>query len=59
MELFVFMDFLCVCFLRKILGLWVCWRLSWLLCYGFIYSVYLWFGLVSFIYFLFSGFDGD
>ena len=41
------LGFLCVCFSREILGLWVCFRLSWLLVYGFISSVYLWFGLVS------------
>ena len=41
------LGFLCVCFSREILGLWVCFWLSWLLVYGFISSVYLWFGLVS------------
>ena len=49
------MSFLCVCFPRKFLDLWICWRLDWLLCLW----VYLWFGLFSWIIFCFFGFDGD
>ena len=39
-EFMGFFFFLCVCFPRKILGLWICWRLGWLLFYGFISWVY-------------------
>ena len=58
MELFDFMGFLCVCFPRNFLGLWVCWRLGWLLslwvCFLGLFRV--WF--LGFI-FCFSRFDGD
>ena len=46
------LGFLYVCLPRKILGLQVCWKLSWLLVYGFISLVYFWFRLVGFLGFI-------
>ena len=55
MELLVFLGFLCVPFPRKFMGLWVCWRMAWILCLW----VYLWFGLVLGFISSFPGFYGD
>ena len=58
MELFDFMGFLCVCFQRKFLGLWVAGDWVGDCVYGFVSWVYLWFGFLD-LFFVFSGFDGD
>ena len=45
-ELLVFLDFLCVCFPRKFMGLWVYWRLVWFLgfisCFPGFYRDWIW-----------------
>ena len=53
-ELFIFMGFFCVCFfLKKNTGFMGLLEIELVTGYGFISSIYLWFGLVSWIYFLF------
>ena len=47
MELFDFMVFLCVCFPRKFLGLWVAGDWVGFCVYGFVSQVYLWFGFLD------------
>ena len=52
MELFDFMGFLCVCFPRKFLGLWVAGDWVGYYVYGFVSRVYLWFGFLD-LFFVF------
>ena len=53
MELFDFMGFLCVCFPRKFLGLWVAGDWIGYCVYGFVSRVYLWFGFLDLFVFVF------
>ena len=57
MELFDFMGFLCVCFPRKFVGLWVARDWVGLCVYGFVSWLYLWFGFLDFCFFFFVFLD--